>query len=162
MILNFVECPQSCVEKMNGRMYAGRKIIAALWDGYTNHVKKESEEERKQREQEFGAWLEAKSSTTTTAAADVSSAKEDEETHSKDEPQETSSSTNILEEYTEKIMNFLMSPECKLSEDTQDKISEKLDEAAEWMIENRSLLHDAASLRKKKKELEDAINPMMM
>ena len=69
VILNFKSNASAnpCVEKMNGRMYAGRKISAALWDGYTNHVKKESEEERKQREQEFGAWLEANSSTTTTA-----------------------------------------------------------------------------------------------
>ena len=118
VILNFKSNASAnpCVEKMNGRMYAGRKISAALWDGYTNHVKKESEEERKQREQEFGAWLEANSSNTTTAAADVSSAKEDEETQSRPKmsQKKLAVAQTYLRNYTERIMNFLMSPECKL------------------------------------------------
>ena len=60
VILNFKSNMSSnpCIEKMNGRFYGGRTISASLWDGYTNHVVKESEEEKKKREEEFGKWLE--------------------------------------------------------------------------------------------------------
>jgi hypothetical protein len=144
-----------CVEKMNGRFYGGRMISAALWDGYTNHVLKESEDDRKKREEEFGVWLES-----------VTSKEEEEEEKEKRKDEtsitkESTTATNILEEYTENVMSFLMSPKCALSEEIQDKITEKLDEAAEWMIENRSSLHNNSSLRKKRMELESVLNPML-
>ena len=44
---------------MNGRFFAGKKLEADYYDGFTNYTVKESEEDEKQRIEDFGAWLES-------------------------------------------------------------------------------------------------------
>ncbi|KDO27258.1 hypothetical protein SPRG_07507 [Saprolegnia parasitica CBS 223.65] len=55
------ENAQSCIERMHGRFFSGRKIECAYWDG-TNYTVRESQDEEIKRTEEFGAWLEEGSS----------------------------------------------------------------------------------------------------
>jgi len=49
---------EKCIAKMNGRFFAGRRLEADLYDGWTNYEVKESEEQRQERMKAFGSWLE--------------------------------------------------------------------------------------------------------
>jgi HIV Tat-specific factor 1 len=49
----------NCIQLMNGRFFAGSKISCFFWDGKTDYKKPpETEEEVKQRIEDFGKWLE--------------------------------------------------------------------------------------------------------
>ncbi|KAE9337533.1 hypothetical protein PF008_g12485 [Phytophthora fragariae] len=50
-----------CVEVMNGRFFAGRKLECGFWDG-TNYTHRESKTEEKERTEQFQEWLEEGSS----------------------------------------------------------------------------------------------------
>ncbi|KAL4160479.1 hypothetical protein PRNP1_001047 [Phytophthora ramorum] len=50
-----------CVEVMNGRFFAGRKLECGFWDG-TNYTHRESTTEEKERADKFQEWLEEGSS----------------------------------------------------------------------------------------------------
>lgn len=60
-----------CVEVMNGRFFAGRKLECEFWDG-TDYTHRESKQEEQQRTEKFQEWLEDASSSESEA--------EDEET----------------------------------------------------------------------------------
>ncbi len=42
------EAAKACVEKMNGRFFGGRQIVAGLWDGFTNYNTQKLEETEEQ------------------------------------------------------------------------------------------------------------------
>jgi hypothetical protein len=46
-----------CVDVMNGRFFAGRKLECGFWDG-TDYTYRESKTEQKQRSEQFEEWLE--------------------------------------------------------------------------------------------------------
>ena len=48
---------RKCVEVMNGRWYAQRKVSAEYYDGVTDYRVKESAAERKDREKAWAKWL---------------------------------------------------------------------------------------------------------
>ncbi|KAG6620129.1 rna-binding protein [Phytophthora cinnamomi] len=50
-----------CVEVMNGRFFAGRKLECGFWDG-TDYTHRESKTEEKERAEKFHEWLEEGSS----------------------------------------------------------------------------------------------------
>ena len=50
-----------CVEVMNGRFFAGRKLECGFWDG-TDYTHRESKIEERQRAEKFEEWLEEGSS----------------------------------------------------------------------------------------------------
>ncbi|GLC33273.1 hypothetical protein PLESTB_000352100 [Pleodorina starrii] len=70
------EAAQQCVTLMNGRYFAGRRLEAFMWDGFTNYnVKpKETAEEEQARLEAFARELEAKGETAAAAAASVAAA----------------------------------------------------------------------------------------
>jgi HIV Tat-specific factor 1 len=43
---------------MNGRYFAGRKLVAEFYDGWTNYEVKETDEQSKERIETFHDWLE--------------------------------------------------------------------------------------------------------
>ncbi|KAJ0407894.1 hypothetical protein P43SY_009181 [Pythium insidiosum] len=45
-----------CVEVMNGRFFAGRKLVSHFWDG-ADYTHRESKEEEKKRAEKFDEWL---------------------------------------------------------------------------------------------------------
>ena len=48
-----------CVQKMDGRYFALRKLICLFWDGKTDYrIVRETNEEVENRVSEFGKWLE--------------------------------------------------------------------------------------------------------
>ena len=51
-----------CVERMNGRFFAGRQLESFFYDGFTDYDVKETEAQREKRIKEFGEWLGAKES----------------------------------------------------------------------------------------------------
>ncbi|KAF0697518.1 Aste57867_11828 [Aphanomyces stellatus] len=63
VIVKYVDAEgaEACIEKMNGRWFAGQQIECAYWDG-TNYVIRESEVEEAERTEAFGQWLEEGSS----------------------------------------------------------------------------------------------------
>jgi HIV Tat-specific factor 1 len=65
----------TCIDVMNGRFFAGRKLTCNYWDG-TNYTYRESKEEEQKRAEEFNQWLEGFSS---------SSDEESEEEEEKDD-----------------------------------------------------------------------------
>jgi HIV Tat-specific factor 1 len=48
-----------CINKMNGRFFAGKRIICGYWDGVEDFKEKEDESEAEKREEEFGKWIES-------------------------------------------------------------------------------------------------------
>eukprot|EP01114_Cavostelium_apophysatum_P014695 TRINITY_DN3872_c0_g1_i1.p1 TRINITY_DN3872_c0_g1~~TRINITY_DN3872_c0_g1_i1.p1 ORF type:complete len:338 (-),score=70.11 TRINITY_DN3872_c0_g1_i1:4-1017(-) len=48
-----------CVEKMNGRFFAGRKLEAEFYDGWTNYFVEETEEQTKERLKKWSEWIES-------------------------------------------------------------------------------------------------------
>ena len=48
-----------CINKMNGRFFAGKRIICGYWDGVEDFKEKEDESEASKREEEFGKWIES-------------------------------------------------------------------------------------------------------
>lgn len=48
---------QRCVDRMDGRFFAGRTLSAHFYDGFTDYEVKETDEERERRLAEFGKWL---------------------------------------------------------------------------------------------------------
>lgn len=46
-----------CIERMNGRFFAGRQLSCFYYDGFTNYDIPETEEDRKLRIAKFGEWL---------------------------------------------------------------------------------------------------------
>lgn len=55
------EGAQACLNKMNGRFFGGRQVVAKLWDGFTNYNVKlqESEEQIQARREQFAREIEA-------------------------------------------------------------------------------------------------------
>lgn len=51
----------TCIDVMNGRFFAGRKLECSFWDG-TDYTYRESKDEEKERADKFSAWLEGGSS----------------------------------------------------------------------------------------------------
>jgi HIV Tat-specific factor 1 len=49
---------QKCIEKMNGRWFDGRQLVAEFYDGWTNYFVEESAEEEKGRRQQWQKWIE--------------------------------------------------------------------------------------------------------
>jgi len=47
-----------CVEKMNGRWFAGRQLQSEFYDGWTNYFVEETDEQREHRLKFFSQWLE--------------------------------------------------------------------------------------------------------
>ncbi|RLN87841.1 hypothetical protein BBJ28_00019659 [Nothophytophthora sp. Chile5] len=66
-----------CVEVMNGRFFAGRKLECGFWDG-TNYTHHESKHEEKERADKFKEWLEQSGSSS-------SESEEEEEEKANDE-----------------------------------------------------------------------------
>ena len=58
-----------CVEVMNGRFFAGRKLECGFWDG-TNYTHRESQKEENKRAEKFEEWLEEGSSSSESEADD--------------------------------------------------------------------------------------------
>jgi len=146
-----------CVEKMNGRFFGGRSLCAEVWDGYTNYIVKESEETKARREAEFGAWLENAGDDDeeeeVTAAVDAAGS---------DIPAVDSEDENVLEAYTSKLMDLLMGEAgAALSEPDKDTITQKLDEALDWMQDNRSSLGDNAIMTQKQQALAAIVEPLL-
>ncbi|KAG7390695.1 HIV Tat-specific factor 1 [Phytophthora boehmeriae] len=56
-----------CIEVMNGRFFAGRKLVCGFWDG-TNYTHHESKTEEKERADKFKEWLEEGSSSSESEA----------------------------------------------------------------------------------------------
>lgn len=52
-----VEASLKCINVMNGRWYDGRKLHAGFYDGHTNYTYRETDHERKQREQNWQDWI---------------------------------------------------------------------------------------------------------
>ncbi len=46
-----------CIERMNGRFFAGRQLACFYYDGFTNYEVKETDEDRELRIAKFGEWL---------------------------------------------------------------------------------------------------------
>ena len=46
-----------CIERMNGRFFAGRELSCFYYDGFTNYDVPETEEDRELRIAKFGEWL---------------------------------------------------------------------------------------------------------
>lgn len=74
------EAAAKCINIMNGRFFAQRKLFADFYDGVTNYYVAESEESKAKRVQKFQQWLEEDSdkdepfsSTTTTTTPSSSS-----------------------------------------------------------------------------------------
>lgn len=75
---------------MNGRFFAGRKISCIFWDGKTDYKKPpETEEEVKQRIEDFGKWLEGDKT--------EKKEEEDEEENPDEEPEEDENAEKIKE-----------------------------------------------------------------
>lgn len=51
----------TCIDIMNGRFFAGRKLECSFWDG-TDYTHRESKDEEKERAERFSEWLEQGSS----------------------------------------------------------------------------------------------------
>lgn len=51
------ESADKCIESLNGRWYAARKIEAERWDGRTKYAVKESDEERQLRDKKWQEYL---------------------------------------------------------------------------------------------------------
>ncbi|CAH0492849.1 unnamed protein product [Peronospora farinosa] len=66
-----------CVEIMNGRFFAGRKLECGFWDG-TDYTHRESTNEEKERADKFQEWLEEGSSSSDSEANDEKQMKQDE------------------------------------------------------------------------------------
>jgi len=49
---------ERCVERMNGRFFAGRRVEAFFYDGWTDYRVGEEKDQEEQRIDEFGRWLE--------------------------------------------------------------------------------------------------------
>ncbi|KAF4323158.1 hypothetical protein BBO99_00003416 [Phytophthora kernoviae] len=75
-----------CVEVMNGRFFAGRKLECGFWDG-TNYTHHESKNEEKERADKFKEWLEEGSSSSESEAEE--DAKNPEQNASKDKGEQT-------------------------------------------------------------------------
>ena len=58
VIFNDFESSDKCLELMNGRFFAGRRLEALLWDGKTKYVVKETEEEAEARMKQWDQFLE--------------------------------------------------------------------------------------------------------
>jgi hypothetical protein len=63
----------TCVDVMNGRFFAGRKLECGFWDG-TDYTHRESKTEEQERAEKFQAWLDG----------DGSSSEEEEEEEEED------------------------------------------------------------------------------
>jgi len=46
-----------CIEVMNGRYFATRKLLAEYFDGYTNYFTAETEDDKNLREEQWEKWL---------------------------------------------------------------------------------------------------------
>lgn len=55
---NEFEAADKCVEIMDGRFFAGRQLIAHLWDGKTKYKIEETEEEVEKRMNDWEKYLE--------------------------------------------------------------------------------------------------------
>ena len=44
------DAAKACIEKMNGRFFGGRQVVASLWDGFTNYNTTKLEETEEQVE----------------------------------------------------------------------------------------------------------------
>lgn len=44
-----VEAAQACIQKMDGRHFAQRTLVATMWDGHTSYKIEESDMEREER-----------------------------------------------------------------------------------------------------------------
>jgi hypothetical protein len=53
---------EQCIKAMDGRFFAGRKLVCTYWDGETDYTHKDSQEDEAKRLNEFGDWLEQQSS----------------------------------------------------------------------------------------------------
>lgn len=51
----------TCIDVMNGRFFAGRKLECSFWDG-ADYTYRESKDEEKERADKFSSWLEEGSS----------------------------------------------------------------------------------------------------
>lgn len=62
--VKFKQAPaaEECISVMNGRFFGGQQIACDFWDGETNYVVKETEEEEQKRLEAYGDWLEAQNS----------------------------------------------------------------------------------------------------
>jgi HIV Tat-specific factor 1 len=54
-----VPSAHACIEVMHGRMFAGRKLVAEMWDGHTSYKVEESDMEREARIKKWEQDLEA-------------------------------------------------------------------------------------------------------
>jgi len=48
---------QKCIERMNGRWFDARQLIASYYDGYTDYFVRESEDQQDQRDKNWEKWL---------------------------------------------------------------------------------------------------------
>jgi len=58
---------KKCVEKMNGRFFAGKKLEAEFYDGRTNYHVEESEQSKTARLAKWEKWLDGEGESTTPA-----------------------------------------------------------------------------------------------
>ncbi|OWZ24576.1 hypothetical protein PHMEG_000320 [Phytophthora megakarya] len=73
-----------CVEIMNGRFFAGRKLECGFWDG-TDYTHRESKNEEKERADKFEEWLEEGSSSSDSEAEEEIKTEQDQKSPEREE-----------------------------------------------------------------------------
>jgi len=58
-----------CIEKMDGRWFAGRQIVADFYDGVSNYKVEETEEQRQRREQQWLTFIGSQDTTPTVTSS---------------------------------------------------------------------------------------------
>lgn len=86
----------TCIDVMNGRFFAGRKLTCAFWDG-TDYTYRESKDEEKERAEKFSEWLEQGSSSSEDDEDDASSGERDGEQRGDAAPPVTAGATKPTE-----------------------------------------------------------------
>lgn len=59
VVFHEFDSADQCVQLMNGRFFAGRRLTAELWDGKTRYKVEETEEEAEKRIQQWEQFLES-------------------------------------------------------------------------------------------------------
>lgn len=73
----------TCIDVMNGRFFAGRKLECSFWDG-ADYTYRESKDEAKERADKFSEWLEQGSSSSEAEEESDEGEKQDEGEESED------------------------------------------------------------------------------
>ncbi|GAB9475479.1 Rna-binding protein [Globisporangium polare] len=92
----------TCIDAMNGRFFAGRKLECSFWDG-TDYTYRESKDEEKERADKFSEWLEQGSSSSEEESGDEEDEYKEKESKREEESKQSEKETDSVVVATESI-----------------------------------------------------------